>query len=79
MTTRQRLDQAVLQTTGHDIRLVGNWQSVPGLEEFGNALAESLGLPETRLRRCADIADILDLLEGQGSRITPATDEPGWF
>ena len=42
MTSRQRLNQVLLSVTGEDIRLVGNWERLPGL--FGNAeqLAERL-------------------------------------
>ena len=63
MTNRQHLDQVLLSVTGEDIRLVGNWERLPGL--FGNAeqLAERLNVPKLPLLRCRDIADVLGLME----------------
>jgi hypothetical protein len=63
MTTRQHLDQVLLTVTGEDIRLVGNWERLPGL--FGNAeqLAERLNVPKLPLLRSRDIADVLCLME----------------
>lgn len=63
MSSRQTLDTAVKRVTGEDIRLVGNWQPLPGLADHVSQLADYLGLPENRLRQCADITDILNLLE----------------
>lgn len=63
MTTRQRLNQAVLSVTGEDIRLVGNWDPVPGLSGHADLLADLLNIPKFQLVRCRDIADVLDLLE----------------
>ena len=63
MTNRQHLNQVLLSVTGEDIRLVGNWERLPGL--FGNAeqLAERLNVPKLPLLRCRDIADVLGLME----------------
>ena len=68
MTNRQRLDQTLLSVAGEDIRLVGNWERLPGL--FGNAeqLAERLNVSKSQLLRCQDIADeILNLGVANGA------------
>lgn len=62
------MDTAVKRVTGEDIRLVGNWQPLPGLKEYSSQLADHLGLPENRLRQCADITDVLTLLDTAGFR-----------
>lgn len=50
--------------TGKDFRLVGNWEPIPELRQFGAELALALGMSETALRRCTDITDVLDLIDG---------------
>ncbi len=78
MTTRQRLNQALLSVTGEDIRLIGNWDPVPGLTGHADLLADLLGIPKPQLLRCRDIADVLDLLEG--SPVSGKSDnEPSLF
>lgn len=68
MSSRQALDSVVKRVTGEDIRLVGNWQPLPGLKEHASQLADHLGLPESRLRQCGDITDVLTLLDNAGFR-----------
>ncbi|MFZ4682048.1 MAG: hypothetical protein ACOYMS_06075 [Terrimicrobiaceae bacterium] len=65
MTNRQLLNQVLLSVTGEDIRLVGNWERLPGL--FGNAelLAERLNVSKAQLLRCRDIADVLGLIDNR--------------
>jgi hypothetical protein len=79
MTTRQRLDHAVLTATGQDIRLIGNWESLPGLPAQADAVAEQLHVDRHRLLRCRDIADILDLIEDSQSVTAPRDDGPTFF
>lgn len=78
MTTRQRLNQVVLSVTGEDIRLVGNWDPVPGLSGHADLLADLLSIPRAQLLRCRDIADVLDLLEA-GPVAGKADNEPSLF
>lgn len=63
MTSRQHLDQVLLHVTGEDIRLVGNWDQLPGFPDNAELLAESLNVPKSQLLRCRDISDVLILLE----------------
>lgn len=79
MTSRQRLNQEMLVTTGQDIRLVGNWEPLPEL--FGNdeILAERLVVPTRHLLRCRDIADVLDLIEREGRLQADRSDGTAWF
>jgi hypothetical protein len=63
MTSRQHLDQALLHVTGEDIRLVGNWDQIPGFPENAEQLAERLNIPKPQLLRCRDISDVLVLME----------------
>jgi hypothetical protein len=79
MTTRQRLDHAVLTTTGQDIRLMGNWDPLPGLPGQADAVAERLQVDRQRLLRCRDIADILELLETSSVAPRPTDDGPAFF
>jgi len=78
MTNRQHLNQVLLSVTGEDIRLVGNWERLPGL--FGNAeqLAERLNVPKLPLLRCRDIADVLGLME-KGPLVDSADNGPTLF
>lgn len=78
MTSRQRLDQVLLSVTGEDIRLVGNWEPLPGLAGNADLLGERLNIPRQQLLRCRDIADVLDLLET--APVTSKSDnEPSLF
>lgn len=61
MTSRQQLDRIALQITGQDIRLVGFWEPLPGLNDFPAEFARALGVSEGALLRCRDIVDVLDL------------------
>ena len=63
MTSRQHLDQVLLQVMGEDIRLVGNWDPLPGFPDNAEQLAESLNVPKSQLLRCRDISDVLVLVE----------------
>ena len=78
MTNRQRLDQTLLSVAGEDIRLVGNWERLPGL--FGNAeqLAERLNVSKSQLLRCQDIADVLGLMDN-GPLVDSADNGPTLF
>lgn len=78
MTNRQRLDQTLLSVAGEDIRLVGNWERLPGL--FGNAeqLAERLNVSKSQLLRCQDIADVLGLMD-KGPLVDSADNGPSLF
>lgn len=67
MTTRQQLDRAVLRACNSDIRLVGNFQPLAELRVHAEVIAEELRVDVSRLRRCRDIADIVDLMEGSGA------------
>lgn len=78
MTSRQRLNQALLTVTGEDIRLVGNWDPVPGVPSHADLLADVLNIPKSQLLRCRDIADVLDLLES-GPVSSKSDNEPSLF
>jgi len=78
MTTRQRFDHAILSITGHDIRLVGNWQGLPELTEHTQEIAENLNIPATKLRHCPDIAAVLMLME-DGETTAPSKNDPTLF
>ncbi len=78
MTSRQRLNQALLSVTGEDIRLAGNWDPLPGLADNADLLAERLNIPKPQLLRCRDIADVLDLLETGPVEARPGS-EPSLF
>jgi hypothetical protein len=78
MTSRQRLDQTLLSLTGEDIRLVGNWDPVPGLSGHADLLAERLNIPKPQLLRCRDIADVLVLME-DGPVASRSDGEPSLF
>jgi len=79
MTTRQRLEIAVRSVTGEDIRFAGNWDPLPGL--FGNehAIADKLNLDASRLMRCRDIYEILELMEVNPSELPKSSDSPSLF
>ncbi len=76
MLARHALDQSILRITGHDIRLAGNWDPLPGLAEFGPEIADDLGVSRTSLFRCEAIADVLDLM-GDSAGITDAGSDEG--
>jgi hypothetical protein len=79
MISRQQLDRLVLRITGKDIRLVGFWNPLPGLEEFRAEYAKELGVSAAQLMRCNDIVDVLDLAgTGRTSR-PPDTEHPLLF
>ncbi|GAT35292.1 hypothetical protein TSACC_3357 [Terrimicrobium sacchariphilum] len=79
MTTRQRLDIAVRSVTGEDIRFAGNWDPLPGLSGNEHAIADRLNLDASRLRRCRDIYEILELMEINPSELPKANDAPSLF
>jgi len=62
MTARHFLDMQVRRITGQDIRLAGIWKALPALDSYAAEISAALGVSEIALRRCRDIADVLDLL-----------------
>ena len=52
----------VRRITGFDIRLAGIWKALPALDIYAAEIAAALGVPEKTLRRCRDIADVLDII-----------------
>lgn len=79
MTTRQRLDIAVRSVTGEDIRFAGNWDPLPGLSGNEYAIADRLSLDPSRLMRCRDIYEILELMEVNPSELPKPNDAPSLF
>lgn len=65
--------------TGEDIRLVGNWEPLPGLLDHGAVLADRLDVFPTQLLRCRDIADVVDLMEREGRLKADRSEGPTWF
>lgn len=63
MNMRHILDRAVLKISGEDIRLAGNWQPLECAQRMSAELAGELGVAESRLRRCNDITEIIELME----------------
>ena len=62
MTARQIFDSTIQRVTGVDVRLIGNWEPLPSFEGHLSAICTALGISEGDLLRCADIADVLELI-----------------
>lgn len=78
MITRQQLDRLALRITGNDIRLVGYWERLPGLDEHLAEFAAELGVTEIALGRCHDIVEVLDLT-GNCRNVRPAENASPWL
>jgi hypothetical protein len=63
MIARHLFDSTVLRLTGRDLRPAGNWEPLPDWTDCRSELAMALGLTEGELRRCREIADVLDLIK----------------
>lgn len=74
MNARQFLNQTIERITGEDIRLVGNWQQIPKLENHLAEISIELGVSERELSRCRDIVDVLSLITDL--RVTDRSDIP---
>lgn len=74
MNARQFLNQTIERITGEDIRLVGNWQRIPKLENHLAEISIALDIPERELSRCRDIVDVLSLITDL--RVTDRSDVP---
>ncbi len=57
--------------SGEDIRLTGNWQPIECVQSMTAELALELGVAESRLRRCRDVAEVLELMEREAESRTP--------
>lgn len=66
--SRQLLNRVMLDITGEDIRLIGNWELPRTWKGNVEEIADRLQIDRTRLHRCRDIAEVVDLIE------TPAED-----
>jgi len=73
MLARHQLDHIAQRITGQDIRLVGCWESLPGLQEYTAEYSRELGVSEGSLLRCRDIVAVLDL--GGDKRASCASDD----
>lgn len=65
MDARHSFNLTIQRITGKDIRLLGNWESVPFDVSFRFEVAAALQLNERDLQRCRDISDILNLMAGE--------------
>jgi hypothetical protein len=76
MTARHLLDMHVRRITGFDIRLAGIWKALPALDIYAAEISAALGISEKALRRCRDIADVLDIIPTRANRPAGPANHP---